>query len=123
MLYLKKIKKYYFNYFIWFVSLILVLTILSYFNIINKNIINIAKITIPIIIIFIYSVKSAKKTTMKGYLNGLLFGSLIVITMFILNLIFYRIFHFKQFIYYIILLLTSTLGSMFSKTKKSQLNN
>ena len=123
MQYFKKIKKYYFNFFIWFLILIIFITILSYFNIIPTNFIKILKIIIPTIIIFINSFKSIKIINIKGYLNGLLYAGLIVSTLFIINILFYRIFYFKQSIFYIILILTSCLGSMFGKTKKSQLNN
>ena len=123
MLYLKKIKKYYLNFFIWFLISIFVLTILSYFNIISTNILKIFKIVIPIIIIIINSCNSAKITKIKGYLNGIIYASLITITLFLINIIFFRIFFIKQSIYYIILIISATLGSMIGKTKKSQLNN
>ena len=123
MLYLKKIKKYYLNYFIWFISLIFILTILSYFNIISSKTIKWLKIIIPVFLTSIYSFKSSKKLALKGYLNGVLYGGIIVATLFIINLVFYRIFHLKQTILYIVIILTSILASMLGKTKKSQLKN
>ena len=123
MQYLFKIKKYYLNYFIWFLITIFLTTFLSYFNIISANTIKIIKILIPIIIIATNSFKSIKKIKIKGYLNGLLYASLIISTLFLLNLILYRSFHIKQTLFYIIIILTSCLGSMIGNTKKSQLNN
>ncbi len=123
MQYLFKIKKYYLNYFIWFFITIFLTTILSYFNSISANTIKIIKILIPIIIIATNSFKSIKKIKIKGYLNGLLYASLIISTLFLLNIILYRSFHIKQTLFYIIIILTSCLGSMIGNTKKSQLNN
>ena len=123
MLYLKKIKKYYLNFFIWFIGIILVITFLSYFNIISNNTLKVCKIAIPVILITLNSFKSIKIINTKGYLNGIIYAGLIIITLFILNLLFYRSFYPKQSLYYIILLLSSSLGSMFGNTKKSQLKN
>ena len=123
MLYLKKIKKYYFDFIIWYFAFIFLITILSYFNIISNNFLTVLKIFIPVILITINSFKSIKKINTKGYLNGLLYASLIISTLFIVNLIFYRLFYLKQSVFYIILILSSCLGSMFGKTKKSQLAN
>ena len=123
MLYLKKIKKYYLNYFIWFISLIFILTILSYFNIISKNLLKFLKIIIPIILISINSFKSSKILHIKGYLNGFLYGGIIVITLFTINILFYRLFHLKQVILYLIIILAAVFGGALGKTKKSQLNN
>ena len=123
MLYLKKIKKYYFNYFIFLFITIFILSFFSYFNIIGKNIIKYLKIIIPLFLISINSYKSSKILKTKGYLNGILYGGLIVISLFIINILLFRTFHLKQSIYYLIIILTSILSSMIGKTKKSQLNN
>ena len=94
-----------------------IITILNYFNILNDNTINILKILIPIIIISISSFQLGKTATKKGYIEGIKFG-LIIISIFIIITIILKEISIKSIIYYLILLLTSTLSSMLGINQK-----
>ena len=104
--------------FIYFIGIILIstiiLTIIDYFSLFNTSIL---KLIIPIISIFISSFILGKKTTKLGYLSGIKLGLLIIIIFIILVLLLDK-FTIKSLIYYLILLLTSTLGSMLGNIKK-----
>lgn len=92
----------------------IILTIIDYFSLFNTSIL---KLIIPIIAIFISSFLAGKKTTRLGYLSGLKLGGLIILFFIILVLLLDK-FNIKSLIYYLILLLTSTLGSMLGNIKK-----
>ncbi len=101
---------------IYIVSSILVLTLLftliNYFNVINDKTMSIFKIIIPIISLFIGGIYLGLNTKFKGFCNGLKLGLVFIFIMIILNIIFISNFEFKNILYYLILLITTTLGSM-----------
>lgn len=109
-----------FESFLYFIGIILIstiiLTIIDYFSLFNTSIF---KLIIPILGIFISSFISGKKTTKLGYLSGLKLGGLIILFFIILVLLLDK-FNIKSLIYYLILLLTSTLGSMLGNIKKTE---
>lgn len=92
--------------------LTLMTTTLSYFEIIKGNTTALFKILIPIISIFIGGIITGKKSTQKGWLEGIKQGLIIILLMFIISLILKNKFEFKNTIYYIILIISTTLGSM-----------
>ena len=92
----------------------ILLTIIDYFSLFNTSIL---KLIIPILSIFISSFIIGKKTTKLGYLSGIKLSLLIIIIFIILVLLLDK-FTIKSLIYYLILLLTSTLGSMIGNIKK-----
>ena len=114
------IKKYLFNI-LWFFIIIFVcsilITLLHYFSIFKSNTINTIKLIIPIIAILVTSFRIGMSSNKKGYLEGLKFGSIIIVLIFILSLIFSS-FKVKSLVFYLILLITSMLGSMIGITKK-----
>lgn len=89
------------------------ITVIDYFSLFNTNII---KLIIPIFSIFISGYILGTKTSKLGYLAGIKLGSIIIILFISLVLILDK-FHIKSLIYYLILLLTSILGSMIGKVK------
>ena len=101
---------------IYIVSSILVLTLLftliNYFNVINDKTMSIFKIIIPIISLFIGGIYLGLNTKFKGFCNGLKLGLVFIFIMIILNIIFISNFELKNILYYLILLITTTLGSM-----------
>ena len=101
---------------IYIVSSILVLTLLftliNYFNVINDKTMSIFKIIIPIISLFIGGIYLGLNTKFKGFCNGLKLGLVFIFIMILLNIIFISSFEFKNILYYLILLITTTLGSM-----------
>lgn len=117
MNYLKKLGKSFLTTFITLIIGIIIITLLNYFNIIGINITNISKIIILGLSIFIGSFSLGKMSIKKGYLEGLKFGLLITFILFFLNLIITKNIKIRLIILYIIINITSILGSMFGILK------
>ena len=102
------------------ISLVLIVT-LYYFNIISSNIFHILEYSILIINIFISAFILGKCTQKKGYIEGIKYSIVIVFVFCILSLIMGENFNIKMFLYYLIFIITSVLGSMIgiSKTKEN----
>lgn len=100
-----------------FISLF-ILTILSYFDLINDSTFNIFQIMFLIISFFIGGFLTGRNTDTKGWLEGLKFGMFFVIIFLILNLIIFKDFKISSIIYYLILIISSSFGSMIGISKK-----
>lgn len=103
-------------------SLLLFITIFSYFNIINEKTTNIFLLISSIIAIFVGGLIIGKNSNKKGWLEGLKL-SIIIIILYLLFSFLGLNYHFKisNFIYYLILVISSSLGSMIGINKKSQM--
>ena len=79
-------------------------------------------IMIGMIVIFAFiGFNFGKKAPSKGYLEGLKIGFSLIFLLIIINLLFYQTgFSISRFIYYIVLILSSTLGSMIGINRKTQ---
>ena len=109
--------------FIYIISSILILTfittILSYFNILSDKIVSIIKIIIPIISLFIGGFYIGKISNKKGFIEGIKLGSIFSIFLIIFNfLALSNSFKFKYLLFYIILIISCSLGSMIGINKK-----
>lgn len=101
------------------IALTFLITILEYTNILNGKVLIISKIIVPIISIFIFSFILGKKSKNKGYQKGLIFGLIFGSFNIILSyLILRNAFQYKDLIYFLITITTSTLGSMIGITKR-----
>lgn len=95
-----------------YIILTLIITILSYSNIINNSLLSIFKICIIFISIFISSFFLGRSINNKIVLYSGLYGLCICILLTIINLILFKSL-FKGFlIYYLIIIITSILGSI-----------
>ena len=94
-----------------FIILSLILTLLNYFNLLNNMVLTICKMVIPLLSIVTGSFISGKKTIKNGWISGLINGLIITLFIFILSLII-KDFEFKNLIFFIIIIITSTFGSM-----------
>ncbi len=73
-----------------------------------------------ILILFLIGFSWGRHAEKKGYLEGLKIGCSIILLLIFINLIFWRTgFSIERMIYYIVLILSSTLGSMLGINKKS----
>ena len=99
----------------------IIITFFNYFNLLNSNIINLLKFITPVLGIFGISYYLGKKSVKKGYLEGLKLGSIIILVFLIISLIL-KSFGLKNLVYYLILLLISTLGSMIGINRKKVAN-
>ena len=115
------IKKYFISFlyfFIPFIILLLIFTLLYYFDIISNNLMKYLKFIIMIITILIGSYKIGKYSNKLGYQKGLLFGGIIILLFAIISLI-TKSFKINNIIYYLLILITSTIGSMLGVLKKN----
>ncbi len=120
---MKYLKKLGFS-FIYILSTILVLTfivtIFSYFNIMSDKVVSIFKIIIPIISLLIGGYYIGKRSTKKGFIEGLKLGLIYSIILIIFNyLALDNSFKLKYLLFYLILIMTSVLGSMIGINRKS----
>ena len=97
---------------------IFILTIFNYSELLNNNIIDILKLLIVLISVFINSYIIGKNSKNKGYLEGLKFGSIFIIFILLYNLLFISKFNFKIIIYYILILITSMVASTIGINRK-----
>lgn len=95
----------------------ILITIFNYFNILTRLPLKIIMLLIPIVSIFIGSYKIGKISNKKGYIEGLKYGLIWIIIILTINLI-SKNFTLISIIYYIILLLTSTLAGVIGINKK-----
>ena len=73
-----------------------------------------------ILTLFFIGFAYGKKAEKKGYIEGLKIGGCLIFLMVIINLIFYQTgFSFERILYYSVLILSSTLGSMIGINKKN----
>ena len=95
-----------------FVLLFLVGT-LYYFDIISSGTVNYLRLFIILSVLFGTSFVLGKNTKKNGYLEGMKFGIFDILIFLIISVIFFRSdFKLRIILYYIILLITSVLGSM-----------
>lgn len=75
---------------------------------------SVAKINFIVVslVTFVVGISKGKKTSKKGYLEGLKLGLIVVGILFLLNTIFYRSFSLYLLLYYSVILASSTIGSM-----------
>ena len=119
---MKYLKQYSIPILIMFASFListLSLTLFSYFDLISDSTLSLLEITIMIIIMFIGGFLIGKKSKNKGWLEGLKIGSIFIIILILLNIIFIQTFDFKNIFYFIILIISSMLGGMIGILKNS----
>lgn len=92
-----------------------ILTVLSYFNITSSNYL---KILIPLISTFTGGFILGRKNKKNGWKEGLKLSLIFIIILIILEFIFKNHFELKNILYYLILISSTTLGSMIGITKK-----
>lgn len=103
--------------FLFIISSILILTFLitifNYFDIMSDKATSIFKIIIPVISLFIGGFYIGKNSFKKGFLEGLKLGLIFSVILIIFNYLgLDNSFKLKYILYYLILLISSTLGSM-----------
>lgn len=118
MNYLKKLGKIIITTLLSIIILGLILTILYYFDIINNNIYNIMKMVIVLLSLFINAFFLGKNSTKYGLVEGLKLGAIFLIIMFIIKIFTSNSFDIRTVIYSIIILLTTSIGSVIGINKK-----
>ena len=106
------IKKYLKSYLYLFGIIILSTLLLSILNYFIKLPTNTIKIIIPIISIFISSIILGKSSKEKAYLEGIKFVGIYLVFITIIKLLLKTSFNYKVIIIYIVLTISSIIGSM-----------
>lgn len=112
--------------FLFIIGSILVLTFLitifNYFDIMSDKVTSIFKIIIPVISLFIGGFYIGKKSLKKGFIEGLKLGLIFSIILILFNFLgLNNSFKLKYILFYLILIISSTLGSMIGiNIKKSK---
>jgi len=101
--------------------LLFLITIMYYFNLINEKTFEVLKLIILLFSIFINSFILGKNTKRKSYLEGIIYGSILITILLIITLILSKI-QIKLLIFYPLILITSILGSMIGSVKKNRSN-
>lgn len=97
----------------------LLISILNYFNLIDTNTLKYFKLIAIIISMFIGGLSIGKEANKNGYVEGLKIGSIAVVIIALLNYLgFNSDFSIGSIIYYIIILISSVLGSIIGINKK-----
>lgn len=112
MTYLKKIGKVLLITFSSIIILGLILNTLYYFDIISNNIYNIMKLVIILITLFVNALLLGKNTDKYGLLEGLKLGLIFILIMIAIKLATNNSFDIRTFIYSLIILLTTSIGSV-----------
>lgn len=127
MIILETIKKYFISLGITLgltIAFAFFVNILNYFDLLSMN-------TYKVIIVLTTAVSTGvgsyilgKKTDRKGYLEGIKFGIILILLMWIISLLaFDQSFSISSIIYYLIFVITSSIGSMFGINKKTTDNS
>lgn len=88
-------------------------SLLYYLEWINSSVYSYIELLVPIISLFLGGIYLGKNSTQKGWLEGLKLGSLIILVLFMIAYLgFNYALNFKSIIYYLIILVTHTFGSM-----------
>ena len=100
--------------------LTLIITIFNYFEIFNEKTMSILRIIIPIVGFLIGGFLIGKKSNKSGYIEGLKYG--IIVSLIILSSNIFIIknnFKISYLLFYLILIVSSILGSMIGINKKN----
>lgn len=117
MIFLNYIIKYLKTLAIPFISLIIMSILFSITNLLGFKTNNIFILIAMSIVMFISGYLLSKEFTKKKYIHGLIFGIITSILYLLLSLIFNKELTFNTFIYYVVIIISSMLGSMFSSAK------
>jgi putative membrane protein, TIGR04086 family len=117
---LKNLLKYLGYYTLFLITLVFITSLLNLIGV-NSTITNLLIFIFNISLFFIFGLKNGKKASNKGYLAGLKVGGLFLLVLIIISLFTSKnIFSLSTFIYYLVLILASTLGGSLGINKKSE---
>ena len=116
---MKNLLKYLGYYTLFLITLVFITSLLNLIGV-NSTITNLLIFIFNISLFFIFGLKNGKKASNKGYLAGLKVGGLFLLVLIIISLFTSKnIFSLSTFIYYLVLILASTLGGSLGINKKS----
>lgn len=89
-----------------------ILVVLHYTGLLKLSSVSKINFVVSSIVMLILGISIGKKTSKKGYLEGIKIGLIIIGILFLLNTILYRTFSLYLLVYYLIILTSSIIGSM-----------
>ena len=93
---------------------------LSYFNLLSNNVIKVFELIAIIISMFIGGLYLGRLSNKKGFLEGIKIGIVVIVILFLLSYLGFDIsFSLNTFIFYLLILISSILGSIIGINKKS----
>ena len=101
-------------------SLIIIPAFLTIFNLLNINSSRILIIIIGSIMMLVVGFMTGKSSNNKGYLNGLIVSIISILLLLLFSLLFRFKLNINSLIYYVILVVSTTLGSMIGINIKSK---
>lgn len=107
---------------IFLTSIVTIPILLTIFNLLKLKTNRIMIIIIGSLLMFIIGLILGKKSESKGYLQGLLLSVITILILVILSLILKFPLNINTLIYYVILTITTILGSMLGINKKTKTN-
>ncbi len=85
----------------------------------STSITTIFLLILNVLLFILFGFKSGNRSVKKGYITGFLTGFILLLFLYLINILFLKgEFNINQFIYYLILILSSTFGGMLGKAKK-----
>lgn len=117
---MKNLLKYLGYYTLFLITLVFITSLLNLIGV-NSTITNFLIFIFNISLFFIFGLKNGKKANNKGYLAGLKVGGLFLLVLLIISLFTSKnLFSLTTIIYYLVLILASTLGGSLGINKKSE---
>jgi len=101
-------------------SIVIIPIFLTIFNLFKIETNKIIVIIIGAILMFIIGLLMGKKSESRGYLNGLLLSVISILILVLLSLIFRFSLNINSLIYYVILILSTVIGSVLGINKKAK---
>lgn len=101
---------------------LIVITLLNYLNLFNQKTISIISFIFVILLFMFIGFYAASKSEKKGYVNGLIIGGFNIILFLFLAFILGETPRLTAGIYFLILLLASTIGGMFGINYKNKIS-
>lgn len=120
---MEKIKKYLkpiLYFYIFLVTYLVIITSLNYFEILTYKTISLISFIVVILLFMTIGFLIASKSQKKGYINGLIIGGFNIILFLFLTVILGETPKLSTGIYFLILLLSSTIGGMFGINYKNK---
>lgn len=120
---MNKIKKYIkpmIYFYVTLLSYLIIITTLNYFNIVSYKTVSLISFIVVILLFMMIGFMVAMRSNKKGYINGLIIGGFNIILFLFLAFILGTNPKLNIGIYFLILLLSSTIGGMFGINYKNK---
>ena len=117
---LKKYLSRLFYTFLYLLGAMLFITTLYYFNLMNESVYKVFKIIILIISMFVSGFILGRKAKSKGYLEGIKFSLMMILIFLVSTVLLGEPLKLTIIIYYLIILMSTTFGSMLGMSLKKE---